>query len=122
MRTSTDRSIPTITYEVIILLSFFLWMCFSSWSIDDSRNKFQFGCEWEQLIEGGKLTKVVKRPNYRGISANFWRNLKDVGNRSTMELLGTPYCGKGEPNQAIRVGHGSPSCLFTGIDVFGGAA
>ena len=93
-----------------------------SWSIDDSRNKFQFGCEYGRLIENGKLTEVVKRPNYRGISANFWRNLKDVGNSSTMELLGTPYCGKGEPNQAIRVGHGSPSCLFTGIDVFGGVA
>jgi predicted Zn-dependent protease len=22
-----------------------------SWSIDDARNKFQFGCEWGQLIE-----------------------------------------------------------------------
>ena len=27
-----------------------------SWSIDDSRNKFQFGCEYGQLIEDGKLT------------------------------------------------------------------
>ena len=43
-----------------------------SWSIDDSRNKFQFGCEWGQLIEGGKLTRVVRNPNYRGISATFW--------------------------------------------------
>ena len=25
-----------------------------SWSIDDSRNKFQFGCEWGELIENGK--------------------------------------------------------------------
>jgi predicted Zn-dependent protease len=50
-----------------------------SWSIDDSRNKFQFGCEWGQLIENGKLTRVVKNPNYRGISATFWRSLKMVG-------------------------------------------
>lgn len=92
----------------------------SSWSIDDSRNKFQFGCEWGQLIENGRLTKVVRNPNYRGISANFWRNLKMVGDRSTFKVMGSPYCGKGEPNQCIRVGHASPICLFSNIDVFGG--
>ena len=91
-----------------------------SWSIDDSRNKFQFGCERAQLIENGKLTKVVKKPNYRGISSNFWRSLKSVGHLSNMEVLGTPYCGKGEPNQAITVGHASPPCLFANVDVFGG--
>ena len=92
----------------------------SSWSIDDSRNKFQFGCEWGQLIEDGRLTSVVKNPNYRGISANFWRSLVRVGDASTMQVLGTPYCGKGEPSQVIRVGHASPACVFTAVDVFGG--
>ena len=91
-----------------------------SWSIDDSRNKFQFGCEWGQMIENGKLTKVVKNPNYRGISASFWRSLKMVGNRQTNQVMGTPWCGKGEPNQAIFVGHASPACLFTDVEVFGG--
>lgn len=91
-----------------------------SWSIDDSRNKFQFGCEWARLIENGKLTKVVKKPNYRGISASFWRNLKMVGAGATFEVLGTPYCGKGEPNQAVFVGHATPACLFGQVDVFGG--
>jgi len=94
----------------------------SSWSIDDSRNKFQFGCEWGRLIENGKLSTVVKNPNYRGISANFWRSLARVGDASTMQVLGTPYCGKGEPSQIIRVGHASPACVFTGVDVFGGEA
>ena len=92
----------------------------NSWSIDDSRNKFQFGCEWGRMIENGKLTHVVKKPNYRGISATFWRNLKRVGNRDTFEVLGTPNCGKGEPNQSVRVGHASPACLFADVDVFGG--
>ncbi len=93
----------------------------NSWSIDDSRNKFQFGCEWGQLIENGKLTTLVKKPSYRGISATFWRSLKMVGTVETRDILGTPYCGKGEPNQAIRVGHASPACLFANVDVFGGA-
>ncbi len=90
-----------------------------SWSIDDSRNKFQFGCEWGQLIEHGKLTTVVKNPNYRGVSATFWRSLKAVGDEDTFAVMGTPFCGKGEPNQVIRVGHASPACLFADIDVFG---
>jgi len=93
-----------------------------SWSIDDSRNKFQFGCEWGQCIENGQLKGVVKNPNYRGISANFWRNLKMVGDVGTRDVLGTPFCGKGEPSQLIRVGHASPACLFADVDVFGGDA
>lgn len=92
-----------------------------SWSIDDSRNKFQFGCEWGRLIENGKLTTVVKNPNYRGVSATFWRSLAMVGEQETLETLGSPYCGKGEPNQIIRVGHASPPCVFTNVEVFGGA-
>jgi len=91
-----------------------------SWSIDDSRNKFQFGCEWGQLIENGELTQVVKNPNYRGISATFWRNLTQVGNSETFSVMGSPYCGKGEPNQLIQVGHASPVCRFNDVAVFGG--
>jgi predicted Zn-dependent protease len=93
-----------------------------SWSIDDSRNKFQFGCERGRMIEGGRLTHVVKNPNYRGISARFWRSLKRVGNDATVQVLGTPYCGKGEPSQIIRVGHASPACVFGDVAVFGGEA
>jgi predicted Zn-dependent protease len=93
-----------------------------SWSIDDSRNKFQFGCEWGELIEGGRRKGVVRNPNYRGISATFWRSLRMVGDASTFEVHGTQYCGKGEPNQAIHCGHAAPACLFADVDVFGGEA
>ncbi|MEE8437850.1 MAG: TldD/PmbA family protein, partial [Candidatus Neomarinimicrobiota bacterium] len=54
-----------------------------SWSIDDYRNKFQFGCEYGKLIENGKLTKTVRNPNYRGISNPFWNSLKKVGDLNT---------------------------------------
>lgn len=91
-----------------------------SWSIDDYRNKFQFGCEYGQLIEDGKITKTVKNPNYRGVSTPFWNSLKKVGDESTFEVWGSFYCGKGEPNQIIRVGHATPMCLFENIEVFGG--
>jgi len=92
-----------------------------SWSIDDYRNKFQFGCEYGKLIENGKLTKTVKNPNYRAISTPFRNSLKMVGNKDTFKMYGTPYCGKGEPNQTIRVGHASPVAFFENVEVFGGA-
>ena len=91
-----------------------------SWSIDDSRNKFQFGCEWGRVIRKGRLAEVVKNPNYRGVSATFWRSLSGVGDLSTFAVMGTPFCGKGEPSQVIRVGHASPACRFSGVEVFGG--
>jgi hypothetical protein len=56
------------------------------------------------------------------VTVPFWNALKQVGCRDERELFGTPYCGKGEPNQLIRVGHAAPPCLFAGIDVFGGGA
>lgn len=90
-----------------------------AWSIDDSRNKFQFGCEFGRVIENGKLGHVVKNPSYRGISAQFWRSLAGVGDRANWQVLGAAQCGKGEPNQAVRVGHATPDCLFQNIDVFG---
>lgn len=111
--TSLDAMIASIERGVLMRTNM-------SWSIDDARNKFQFGCEWGQLIEDGRLTGVVRNPGYRGVSATFWRSLAAVGDRSTFEVLGTPYCGKGEPGQIIRVGHAAPACLFRDVAVFGG--
>jgi len=90
--------------------------------IDDQRHKFQFSCEYGKLIENGKLTKTVRNPNYRGITPTFWGSLVKVGDRSTWQMYGTPFCGKGEPNQAIRVGHGSPIAVFANVEVFGGGS
>jgi len=91
-----------------------------SWSIDDYRNKFQFGCEHGQLIEDGRLGRLVRNPNYRGVTVDFWNRLAGVGRDDTVH--GTAFCGKGEPSQVIRVGHASPPCLFRDVEVFGGQA
>ncbi len=91
-----------------------------SWSIDDSRNKFQFGCEFARVIRDGELGEVVRDGNYRGVSASFWRRLAAVGDATTLEVLGVLNCGKGEPNQAVFVGHASPACVFRDVDVFSG--
>jgi predicted Zn-dependent protease len=91
-----------------------------SWSIDDRRHKFQFGCEYAKLIENGKLTKTLRNPNYRATTPEFWHSLIQVGNDANWQMYGTPFCGKGEPNQTIWVGHGSPVCVFANVEVFGG--
>jgi predicted Zn-dependent protease len=91
-----------------------------SWSIDDHRNKFQFGCEYGRLIRDGKLGAVVRNPNYRGISSGFWQSLFKVGDASTFSVFGTPNCGKGEPNQVITTGHAAPVCAFRAVEIFGG--
>jgi predicted Zn-dependent protease len=91
-----------------------------SWSIDDQRHKFQFSCEYAKSIENGKLTQTIRNPNYRGITPQFWGNLAQVGNANTWEMYGSPFCGKGEPNQIVWVGHGAPVAAFTNIEIFGG--
>jgi predicted Zn-dependent protease len=91
-----------------------------SWSIDDYRRKFQFGCEYGKLIENGRLTKTLKNPNYRSVTIPFWNSLAGLTKPNTVETYGSPYCGKGEPSQIIRVGHSSPYALFKNIEVFGG--
>jgi len=111
---SLDALVGSIEYGVLMDSN-------RSWSIDDSRNKFQFGCELGRLIEDGELRGLVRNPNYRGISATFWRNLAGVGDAATFEVWGTPGCGKGEPNQMIHVGHASPACVFRNVEIFGGA-
>jgi hypothetical protein len=40
---------------------------------------------------------------------------------SYVQVHGTQSCGKGEPNQAIHCGHAAPACVFSDVDVFGGA-
>lgn len=89
-----------------------------SWSIDDYRDKFQFGCEYGKIIKDGKIQNTVKNPNYRGRTLKFWSQLNGLSRSS--EIYGSPYCGKGEPSQIIRVGHSSPYALFSQIEVFGG--
>ncbi len=92
----------------------------NSWSIDDSRNKFQFNCEYGQRIENGEIVGTVRNPGYRGVSQSFWNNLTGVADANSFMVMGTPNCGKGELNQMIGTGHAAPACLFSGVEVFGG--
>ncbi len=78
----------------------------SSWSIDDKRWNFQFGCEIGWLIENGKIADMVKNPTYTGITPEFWGQCTGIAGKDEWKLWGTPNCGKGQPMQVARVGHG----------------
>jgi TldD protein len=88
-----------------------------SWSIDDKRVNFQFGCEIAWRIKDGKLTQMYRNPNYTGITTEFWRSCDAVGGREDWTLWGTPNCGKGQPAQTARVGHGTVPARFRNVQV-----
>ena len=88
-----------------------------SWSIDDKRVNFQFGCEIAWRIKDGKLTQMYRNPNYTGITTEFWRSCDAVGGREDWTLWGTPNCGKGQPAQTARVGHGTAPARFRNVQV-----
>ena len=76
-----------------------------SWSIDDKRLNFQFGCEIGWEIKGGKRGRMIKNPTYTGIGPRFWQSLDMLGNESEWTFWGTPNCGKGQPGQIGHTGH-----------------
>jgi TldD protein len=89
----------------------------SSWSIDDKRINFQFGCEAAWRIRDGKLTELYKNPNYTGLAPEFWGACDAVGGREEWVVWGTPNCGKGQPGQIGRVGHGASPARFRNVQV-----
>jgi TldD protein len=89
----------------------------TSWSIDDKRINFQFGCEMAWRIEHGKLTTLYKNPNYTGLAPEFWGSCDAVGGREDWVVWGTPNCGKGQPGQVGRVGHGASPARFRNVQV-----
>jgi predicted Zn-dependent protease len=84
-----------------------------SWSIDDQRYKFQFGCEYAKRIRHGELAETLRNPNYRATTPTFWHSLVAVGNQQTWQSFGTPYCGKGNPTRLSGLAMGHPSVLLT---------
>jgi TldD protein len=89
----------------------------TSWSIDDRRVNFQFGCEIAWRIKDGRLVEMYRNPNYTGITTEFWRSCDAVGGREDWTLWGTPNCGKGQPGQTARVGHGTSPGRFRNVQV-----
>ncbi len=88
-----------------------------SWSIDDKRYNFQFGCEIAWEIRNGKRGRMFKNPSYSGISTEFWNACAAISGREHWTLWGVPNCGKGQPEQIMGTGHGASPSRFRKIKV-----
>jgi TldD protein len=88
-----------------------------SWSIDDKRYNFQFGCEIGWEIKKGKRGRMLKNPSYSGITTEFWNSMDAICSRDEWTLWGTPNCGKGQPQQIMGTGHGASPARFRKIKV-----
>ncbi len=88
-----------------------------SWSIDDKRYNFQFGCEAGWEIKNGKRTRMLKNSSYSGITTEFWNSMDAICSRDEWILWGTPHCGKGQPQQVMGTGHGAAPARFAGVKV-----
>jgi len=88
-----------------------------SWSIDSKRLNFQFGVEMCREICGGKCGRIYKNATYTGLTPEFWASCDAVCGPQAWRLWGTPNCGKGEPGQTARVGHGVAPARFRNVRV-----
>ncbi len=88
-----------------------------SWSIDDKRYNFQFGCEIAWEMRNGKRLRMLKNPSYSGISTEFWNACAAIAGPQHWTLWGVPNCGKGQPEQVMGTGHGASPSRFHNIKI-----
>jgi TldD protein len=91
-----------------------------SWSIDDKRYNFQFGCEIAWEIRNGRRVRMLKNPTYSGISTEFWNACEAIAGGEHWVLWGVPNCGKGQPEQVMGTAHGASPARFRRVKVGGG--
>lgn len=89
----------------------------SSWSIDDHRYNFQFGCELAWEIRNGRRERLLRNPIYGGITPTFWASCDAICSASEYRLWGVPNCGKGQPGQIIAMSHGAAPARFRDVEV-----
>jgi TldD protein len=86
-----------------------------SWSIDDKRLNFQFGCEVGYEVKNGRLGRMLRNPTYTGIGPQFWQSMDMLS--SEIVAWGTPNCGKGQPGQVGHTGHPAAPARFANVRV-----
>lgn len=88
-----------------------------SWSIDDKRLNFQFGCEVAWEVKDGKRGRMLRNPTYTGITPQFWGTLDRLAGGEEWVHWGTPNCGKGQPMQVAHTGHAAAPARFAKVRV-----
>ena len=89
----------------------------TSWSIDQKRLNFQFGCEIGWEIKNGKKGRMVKNPRYQGITPEFWGSCDGIAGPQEWRLWGVSNCGKGQPGQRAMMCHASSPARFRKVRV-----
>ncbi len=102
--------------EIIAATDDGVYMDFNrSWSIDDRRLNFQFGCEIAWEVRNGRRGRMLRNPTYTGIGPRFWQSMDMLS--GDLEPWGTPNCGKGQPGQIGHTGHPAAPARFTNVRV-----
>jgi len=95
-----------------------VFMCTNkSWSIDQMRYNFQFGCEIGWEIKNGRLGAMLKNCTYQGITPQFWRSCDAVCGEEYWRPWGVVNCGKGQPGQRAEMSHGAAPARFRNVTV-----
>ena len=88
-----------------------------SWSIDQKRLNFQFGCEAGWEIKNGRKGRLLKNPTYQGITPEFWGSCDAIAGPQEWRPWGVANCGKGQPGQRAMMCHGSSPARFRKVKV-----
>jgi TldD protein len=88
-----------------------------SFSIDQQRYNAQFGGQVFHEIKGGKIVGQLKDVAYQMRTPDFWNAMTMIGGKSSYELHGSFFDGKGQPGQVNAVSHGSVPAKFRQINV-----
>jgi TldD protein len=88
-----------------------------SFSIDQQRYNAQFGGQVFHEIRGGKIVGQLKDVAYQIRTPDFWNSMDMIGGKSSYQLGGSFFDGKGQPPQVNAVSHGSPPARFRNVNV-----
>jgi TldD protein len=60
---------------------------------------------------------MIKNPRYTGVTPEFWGSCDAIAGPEEWRMWGTPNCGKGQPGQSMRVGHGTAPARFRNVSI-----
>jgi TldD protein len=88
-----------------------------SFSIDQQRYNAQFGGQVFHEIRGGKVVGMLKDVAYQMRTPDFWNSMDMIGGKSSYQMGGSFFDGKGQPGQSNGVSHGAVPARFRQINV-----
>ena len=59
----------------------------------------------------------MRDATYAGITPDFWNSCDAVAGEPEWRMFGVINCGKGQPGQTMRVGHGAAPARFQDVRV-----